>query len=129
MNASIIAFVTRYNGVSDPLEKLQLIMQWGDAQLTAPQPNMAIIDGCLSRVMYECHITDGVLHFDGWSNSQFFAGFIQLCHFFYDGELTVNLTEEDFTWVDDIDLLSDISSQRGNAIEFLINHIKTLVLG
>lgn len=121
-------FIDQYNAESDSVEKLNIIIAWADSQADQPGINMVKVEGCLSRVMYSLFVdVDGFIRFNGWSNSVLMAGVLQLCAYFYNGLPVEELTEDDFTWLDDIELLSSISKQRGAAISSVISQLKNLI--
>ena len=109
------------------LDKYEYLIELGKNLKPFPEESKTedrLIKGCQSRVWLDCKMEDGLLWFSADSDAIITRGIISLLVGVYSGRTPKEISEDDFSFIDELGLKENLSPTRANGLASMISTIK-----
>lgn len=124
--------VEEFSLFDDPMDKYEYIIDIGK-QLPAMDSKYLtdeyIVKGCQSKVWLYAYLQDDKVYYEADSNTVITKGIIGLLTRVLSGQKPQDIVDAELNFIDKIDLLSHLSSQRSNGLNAMIKQMKLYALG
>lgn len=120
--------VEEFSMYDDWLDKYEYLIELGKSlEALAPERKTddRLIKGCQSRVWLDWESREGRLYFKADSDAIITKGIISLLINVYSGRTALEISEDDFSWLDRIGLKENLSPTRANGLVSMIETIRT----
>ena len=119
--------VAEFDLFDDSMDRYEYIIDLGKAlpeMEAALKTEQRLVKGCQSKVWLEAREENGNLFFQADSNTVITKGIIAILIRIVSGEKAATIAQDDFSFIDKINLRSHLSSQRSNGLTAMINLMK-----
>ena len=123
--------VEEFEDFTDWMDKYQMLIDLGnelDVLNEKYKNDSNLIDGCQSRVWFQCDLVDGKLQFTADSDALIVKGIIALLIQVLSGHTPTEILDADLYFIDKIGLKDHLSPTRSNGLLAMIKQIKAYAL-
>ena len=121
------AVVEDFSMYEEWLDKYEYLIELGKKLPQFPEASKTedkLIKGCQSRVWLDYTLRGGKLYFSADSDAIITKGIISLLISVYSGRTPLEISEDDFAWVDSIGLKENLSPTRAGGLAAMIATIR-----
>ena len=121
------AVVEDFSMYEEWLDKYEYLIELGKKLPQFPEASKTedkLIKGCQSRVWLDYTIRGGKLYFSADSDAIITKGIISLLISVYSGRTPLEISQDDFAWVDSIGLKENLSPTRAGGLAAMIATIR-----
>lgn len=121
------AIVEDFSMYEEWLDKYEYLIELGKKLPQFPEASKTedkLIKGCQSRVWLDYTLRGGKLYFSADSDAIITKGIISLLISVYSGRTPLEISQDDFAWVDSIGLKENLSPTRAGGLAAMIATIR-----
>jgi cysteine desulfuration protein SufE len=128
-NDAVAALKDEFEFFDDWMDRYQQVIDWGRALPSFPEawkePSRKV-EGCQSQVWIEARIESGRLWLAGASDAAIVQGLVAMLLRVYSGRTPEEALAVDPGFLKDLDLIGNLSANRGNGVAALIRRIRAI---
>lgn len=124
--------IEEFSGFDDWMDKYQLLIDLGNEQAPLDEKYKTesnLIDGCQSRVWFQCDYEDGKLVFTAESDALIVKGIVALLIRVLSGHTPKEIVDADLYFIDQIGLKDHLSPTRSNGLLAMMKQMKMYAVG
>lgn len=126
---AIAALKDEFEFFDDWMDRYEQVIDWGRALPAFPEawkePSRKV-EGCQSQVWIEPRVGNGRLWFAGASDAAIVQGLVAMLLRVYSGRTPQDILATDPGFLKDLDLIGNLSTNRGNGVAALIRRIRAI---
>lgn len=131
--AAMAAIAEEFAVFDDWMDRYGLVIDWGRGLPAFPpewQDAAHRVEGCQSQVWLACALRDGRLYLAAASDAAIVAGLVAMLLRIYSGRTPEEVLAADAArFLKDLDLIGNLSANRGNGIAAMVARIRALAAG
>lgn len=126
---AVAALKDEFEFFDDWMDRYEQVIDWGRALPAFPdawkEPSRKV-EGCQSQVWIEPRVEDGRLWLAGASDAAIVQGLVAMLLRVYSGRTPQDILATDPGFLKELDLIGNLSANRGNGVAALIRRIRAL---